>query len=158
MSVPGHADIVERSVEKTNIWLRDMAFELGRVDRAQAYRELRAVLHALRDRLTVDEAAQLAAQLPLLIRGIYYEGWDPSRTPQRYHDAHEFLARVRAEARLAGETEASYAVAAAVRVLRAHVSEGELDDAVAVLPEPIRALFAQWRDTTLPAGSSGRRG
>ena len=156
MTVQEHVDIIERSVEKTNIWLRDMAFELGSEDRAAAYRSLRAVLHTLRDRLTVDEAAQLAAQLPPLVRGIYYDGWNPSSTPQRYHEAREFLSRVRAEARLAGETEASYAVAAAVRVLRAHVSEGELDDVVAILPEPIRALFAPRRDTTLPAGPAER--
>ena len=143
MAVKDHVDIVGRSVEKANIWLRDMAAELGSADRNQAYRELRAVLHTLRDRLTVDEAAQLAAQLPLLIRGIYYDGWDPSRTPMRYHDAHEFLARVREEAKLAGETEASFAVGAAARVLRAHVSEGEFEDVVRVLPEPVRALFLQ---------------
>lgn len=147
MAVHEHLDIIDRSVEKTNIWLRDMAFELGRDSRADAYRELRAVLHTLRDRLTVDEAAQLAAQLPLLIRGIYYDGWDPSRTPERYHDAHEFLARVREKATLAGETEASFAVAAAMRVLRAHVSEGELEDVVAVLPEPVRELFEQERSS-----------
>jgi uncharacterized protein (DUF2267 family) len=151
MTVRDHVDVIDRSVEKANIWLRDMAFELGRGDRSDAYRALRAVLHTLRDRVTVDEAAQLAAQLPLLIRGIYYEGWDPSRTPQRYHEAHEFLDRVCAEAGLAGETEASYAVTATVRVLRAHISEGELDDVVAILPEPIRALFSDRRDTTLPA-------
>lgn len=148
-----HVDIIARSTEKTHIWLRDMAFELGTQDEAGAYRALRAVLHTLRDRLTVDEAAQLAAQLPLLVRGIYYDGWDPSRTPLPYHYAEDFLERVRKEAKLAGDTEASYAVSAAARVLRTHVSAGELDDVMAVLPEPIRALFADRPDTTLPARS-----
>ena len=153
MTAQQHVDVVDRSVEKMNIWLRDMAFELGTPDRAEAYRELRAVLHTRRDRLTVDEAAQLAAQLPPLVRGIFYDGWDPSRTPKRYREAGDFLEHVRAEAGLSGETEASYAVAGAARVLRAHVSEGELEDVVAVLPEPIRPLFAGSRDTTLPARS-----
>lgn len=149
MTTRKHVDFIERSVEKTHIWLRDMAFELGTEDEAEAYRALRAVLHTLRDRLTVDEAAQLAAQLPLLVRGVFYDGWDPSRTPARYHDAPGFLDRVRAEARLAGHTEASYAVSAAARVLRTHVSEGELNDVTAVLPEPIRSLFAE--RPTVPA-------
>ena len=153
MATHEHVDIIARSVEKTNIWLRDTAFELGSDEPADAYRALRAVLHTLRDRLTVDEAAQLAAQLPLLVRGIYYEGWDPSRTPQRYRDQHEFLARVRAEANLPGETEASFAASAVARVLSTHVSEGEIEDVIAVLPDPIRTLFAQRRDTTLPARS-----
>jgi uncharacterized protein (DUF2267 family) len=70
--------IIERSVEKAHVWLDEVAGQLGTDDHRQAYRVLRAYLHALRDRPTVDEAAQLAAQLPALIRGIYYEGWTPS--------------------------------------------------------------------------------
>ena len=74
-------ELIDRSVEKTNVWLKELAAELGTDDRKFAYRVLRAYLHAVRDRLMVDEAAQLAAQLPELVRGIYYEGWVPSRTP-----------------------------------------------------------------------------
>jgi len=58
--------VIDRSVEKTHVWLNELAAELGREDHQYAYRVLRAVLHAVRDRLTVDEAAQLAAQLPEL--------------------------------------------------------------------------------------------
>ena len=70
-------DLIDRSVEKTNVWLSQLAEELGSEDRKAAYHVLRAYLHAVRDRLTVDGAAQVAAQLPELIRGIYYEGWVP---------------------------------------------------------------------------------
>jgi uncharacterized protein (DUF2267 family) len=137
-----HADIVDRNVEKTNLWLSDLADELETDDRQAAYRVLRAFLHAVRDRLTVDEAAQLAAQLPDLIRGIYYEGWVPSRTPLTYKSVDEFLRRVSEEALLAGETEASYAATAAARVLHRHVSEGELDDVLGMLPKDLRAVVA----------------
>lgn len=140
MTRTANVDVIDRSVEKANIWIKDMAQELGE-DRPDAYRALRAVLHTLRDRLTVDEAAQLAAQLPLLIRGVFYDGWDPSRTPVKYAHAQQFVDRVRDEANLAGETEASYAVTAAARVLRVHVSEGEFDDVLAILPHEIRTLF-----------------
>ena len=133
--------IIERSVEKTHIWLKEIAEELGDEDRQYAYRALRAVLHTLRDRLTVDVAAKLAAQLPTLIRGIYYEDWDPSRTPLVIHDVEAFLDHVASEGRLAGETEAAVAVTAVARVLRAHVSPGEIDDVLAVLPDKFRALI-----------------
>ena len=93
-----HPTIIDRSVEKTNVWLRDLCEELESQDRQYAYHVLRAFLHALRDRIPVDESAQLAAQLPVLIRGIYYEGWVPSHTPQTYHDLRAFLERVAAEA------------------------------------------------------------
>jgi uncharacterized protein (DUF2267 family) len=136
-------EVIARSVEKTHIWLNELAVELGAEnDRAGAYRVLRAFLHALRDRLTVDEAAQLAAQLPELIRGIYYEGWVPARTPIKYRDADEFLARIGEEAKLSGETQASHACAAASRVLQRHVSSGEFEDVLAMLPERLRTLVS----------------
>ena len=138
----GEPQIIEHSVEKMHIWLNEIARELGGEDRVYAYRALRAVLHTLRDRLTVDVAAKLAAQLPTLIRGVYYEDWDPSRTPSAVHDVDAFLARVAHEGDMAGETEASIAVAAVARVLRAHVSAGEIDGVLAVLPDSVRPLIA----------------
>jgi len=137
----GEPSIIEHSVEKTHIWLKEIAAELGDEDRQYAYRALRAVLHTLRDRLTVDVAAKLAAQLPTLIRGIYYEDWDPSRTPLPIHDVEAFLDHVASEGRMAGETEASVAVTAVARVLRAHVSPGEIDEVLAVLPDKFRTLI-----------------
>jgi uncharacterized protein (DUF2267 family) len=133
--------IIERSVEKTHIWLNELAEELGVEDRQYAYRALRAVLHSLRDRLTVDVAAKLAAQLPTLIRGVYYEDWDPSRTPLPIHDVEAFLDHVVKEGRMAGETEVSVAVTAVAHVLREHVSPGEIDDVLAVLPDKLKALI-----------------
>jgi uncharacterized protein (DUF2267 family) len=137
----GEPTIIERSVEQTHIWLNELAEKLGTDDHEEAYRVLRAYLHAVRDRLPVDEAAQLAAQLSPLIRGIYYEGWDPSATPLGYHDFSEFLGRVAGEALLDGETAASYAASAAAGVLRHHVSAGEIDDIRAVLPERLQPML-----------------
>lgn len=133
--------IIEHSVEKAHIWLKEVAKELGDQDRVYAYRALRAVMHSLRDRLTVDVAAKLASQLPTLIRGIYYEDWDPSRTPLAIHDVDAFLAHVAHEGGMAGETEASIAVTAVARVLRAHVSPGEIDGVLAILPEQFKVLI-----------------
>ena len=132
---------IDRSTEKANVWVDQLATELDTEDRQYAYRVLRAFLHTLRDRLTLQETAQLAAQLPDLIRGMYYEGWNPSHTPATYHDAKTFLDRVASQARMHGDTEASFATAAASRVLRAHVSPGEIEDVLAVLPAEIRSLL-----------------
>jgi len=132
---------IQHSVEQAHIWVNEVAEAIGDDDRQYAYRALRAVLHALRDRLTVDVAAKLAAQLPLLIRGVYYEDWDPSRTPLPIRDVPTFLDHVASEGRMAGETEASLAVSAVARVLRAHVSAGEIDGVLAVLPDSLGALI-----------------
>jgi uncharacterized protein (DUF2267 family) len=135
-------DSFERTVQVTNTWLGDAAAELG-ADRQEAYHAVRAVLHTLRDRLPVTESAQLSAQLPMLMRGVFYEGWRPAITPERYHDAATFLDRVAANGALAGHTEASMATTATMAMLRAHVSAGELADVLADLPEPIRGLLAE---------------
>jgi uncharacterized protein (DUF2267 family) len=141
MTTTAHLDILDRSVEKANVWINDVADELHTTDRHEAYRALRAFLHVLRDRLPVPEAAQLAAQLPLLIRGVYFEGWQPARTPVHYRDPVEFLDRVAHEAMLHGDTEASFAVAAVARVLARHVSSGQLEDVARTLPESLRPLI-----------------
>jgi uncharacterized protein (DUF2267 family) len=99
------------------------------------------VLHAVRDRLPVDEAAQLAAQLPELIRGIYYEGWDASRTPAGYHGSKPFLERIAADALLAEESGASYAAVAVMDVVCHHVSAGEFEQVLHMLPPPVRAVL-----------------
>jgi uncharacterized protein (DUF2267 family) len=133
-------DIIDRSVEKAHVWLNDLAEELGTEDRHQAYRVLRAFLHALRDHLSVDETAQLSAQLPIFVRGVFYEGWDPSREHTR--DIDSFLTGIVGEGGLAGETEASFAAAAASRVLRRHVSAGEGDSVLHALPQHLRELLS----------------
>ena len=138
-----HVDMIDRSAEQAHIWINDVADEYGTENKPEAYRILRAFLHAVRDRITVEESAQLSAQLPLLVRGIYFEGWRPSKTPQTYADRETFLGRIAAEAMLAGPTEASLAVAAASGVLRRHVSEGEIEDVLAILPREIRLLFSE---------------
>jgi uncharacterized protein (DUF2267 family) len=129
-----------RSVEKTNEWLTDLAGELG-VDEEEAWRVLRAYLQVLRDRLTVDEGAQLAAQLPQTLRGVFYEGFAPGGQPERIREPDEFLRRIADRAQLRDTTEAAVAASAATRVLERHISRGELDDVMSQLPAPIRDVL-----------------
>jgi uncharacterized protein (DUF2267 family) len=99
--------------------------DAGAPRREQAWRVLRAYLQMLRDELTIDEAAQLAAQLPVVLRGAFYEGFDPGHQPAKLRDRDEFLARLADRAQLAGPDEAEHAAEAAAHVLRRHVTEGE---------------------------------
>ena len=132
---------IDDTVQKTHIWLNEVAEELHTNDKHEAYLVLRAFLHALRDRLTVDEAAQLSAQLPTLIRGIYFEGWDPSRVPDRVRDRDAFLERVSKEAIVPPrEIDPVRAVRACWQVLARHVSAGEIEDVRSSLPKAIRDL------------------
>jgi uncharacterized protein (DUF2267 family) len=76
MSITG-LEVFDTTLQKTNEWLQEIMQEFGTENRQQAYAALRATLHTLRERLPTEETAHLGAQLPMLIRGIYYEGWHP---------------------------------------------------------------------------------
>jgi len=94
MSMTG-LEVFDTTVQKTNLWLKDIMQALGWADRHKAYVALRTILHALRDRLTLEEAVQFGAQLPMLIRGLYYEGWTPTSKPDKVRHKAEFLAPIR---------------------------------------------------------------
>lgn len=70
-------DVFDKTVQESNLWLKDIMERLSTSDRHHAYSTLRAVLHALRDRIGAESAAHLGAQLPMLLRGLYYEGVGP---------------------------------------------------------------------------------
>lgn len=131
----------DRTVQKTNEWLHElMAFHDG-FDREKAYLALRATLHALRDRLTAEEAAQLGAQLPMLIRGLYYEGWRPAGKPIKSRHKEEFLGEL--EKALEGYRlgRAEDVARGVFRVLNHRISAGEMEDVRQSLPREIRELF-----------------
>src|SRR4030088_1666737 len=124
MSTTG-LEVFDRTIHKTNIWLKDLMGMLECLDRHEAYRALRATLHALRDRITIEEVAQFAAQLPMLIRGFYYEGWDPTGKPLKERHVDHFLPRIEQE--LGPDAIDSERVARAVFLLLANrISEGEI--------------------------------
>src|SRR5574342_1185437 len=90
------SEIFDTSLQKTQVWLNDVMAELDWTEQPQrAYLALRSVLHALRDRLTVEEAVQLGAQLPMLIRGFYYEGWTLTGKPHKERHKEEFVGHVK---------------------------------------------------------------
>ena len=140
MSTSG-LEILDTSVQKTNIWLKDLMQALETTDRHQAYMALKVTLHALRDRLTVEEAAQLGAQLPMVIRGLYYEGWRPAGKPDRTSSWETFMKPVYLAVCQAGSWTPEEVVSAVFEVLSAHVSHGEISDVVGQLPREIRVLW-----------------
>jgi uncharacterized protein (DUF2267 family) len=134
-------DALERSSEKTSQWIGDAAVALGTGDLHEAYATLKAVLHALRDGMTVQAAGLLAAELPDRLRWAFYEGWVPSPVPATYHDRDEFLLRVASEAELSGPSEASYAVAAGRWRMSTVITAAELDRVMSSMPGQVRCLF-----------------
>jgi len=82
MSITG-LEVFDSTMHQTNAWLKSLMGKIGTGDRHRAYVALRVTLHALRDRLPPEVAVHLAAQLPMLVRGFYYEDWRMAGTPTR---------------------------------------------------------------------------
>lgn len=141
----GASQVWERALQKGNAWLQELGAQLDWDDMEAVLLALRSVLHALRDRLTPNEAVQLAAQLPLLLKGVYFDGWRPSATPLRVRTRQEFLDLVRRPLiRGIPEADPEEITRAVFRLLDEHVSGGEIADVRTVLP-------AEWSDLW-PAG------
>jgi uncharacterized protein (DUF2267 family) len=133
---------VERTVHKTNEWLKDLTAELGGgEERDDAWRILHGFLPVLRDRLTLDEGAQLAAELPALVRGVFYEGFDPGHQPEKIRDPEIFVARIAERTEITDPEEAALAAVAVTNVMARHIAEGELEDVLSQLPKPLREVL-----------------
>ena len=109
---------------------------------AEARQVTAAVLRALRDRLTPDEADQAAAQLPRELQALWRTGARPIRQPLKMH-RREFLDRVRREAELKSLGQAALAADAVFAALKEQLSEGEAEDIVAQLPRDLKATWAR---------------
>ncbi len=135
--------VFERTLQESEIWLKELTGTGPITDHQKALVALRGVLHHLRDRLTPEEAVQLGAQLPILIRGFYYEGWKPSATPVKERHAGDFVEGVRGE--LAGhpELDPDEAVRAVFKLLNEHVSRGEIEDVIGMLPKPVQQYWPE---------------
>lgn len=141
MANTGYASF-KATLDKTNRILKEIEAAYGwpKERRNQSYAALRAVLHGLRDRLPVQEAAQLGAQLPMLIRGIYYEGWNPAKVPMKM-GRDEFLARVRREFGYEVGGGIEDLTRSVLEALRHHVSDGEWEDIRSGMPNELAAML-----------------
>jgi uncharacterized protein (DUF2267 family) len=128
--------------EIATAWVKQMAEELGIHDPAEALAALRAGLQALRDRLGIEEVAQLSAQLPLLVRGMFFENWDPTGKPLRVRHREEFLELVRDKYAPRWLLAPEQIIQALFRLLETHVSQGEITHIMLTLPREIGALAA----------------
>lgn len=131
----------DATIHKTNEWLSTLMEELEWNDRSGAYHAMRTVLHALRDRLTVEEAVDLAAQLPMLIRGFYFEGWQPAHVPIRVRTKEDFLDHIRDGYPENDWVDVDQVTRAVFRVLAKHISAGEIEDIRRCLPDALRELW-----------------
>jgi uncharacterized protein (DUF2267 family) len=141
-------DTFDKTVQESNLWLKDVMERLNTYDRHHAYSTLRAVLHALRDRIGPENAAHLGAQLPMLLRGLFYEGWDPTGKPTKERHDSAFLAHIARELPRAVELgEVEEGACAVLDVLSKHIDRGAAIKLAGILPQDLRRFWPAFIQT-----------
>ena len=133
---------MEGTFMTTRSFYRTVIDETGQTDREAVKRGTAAVLHALRDRLTPDEARQAVAQLPRELKRIWAEGDVPGRQPVKMHRK-EFYERVKRDAAIESVREARFFIIAVFAALKAQLSPGEADDVMAQLPRDLKEVWEE---------------
>jgi len=135
----------EPHLEAARTWLDELSasLDLAPSEQPRALHALRAGLHAIRDRLPANEAIDLGAQLPTLIRGVYYEGWTLRNDPRLIRDRAAMIARVKRELAPDPRLIPTEALRAVIQLLVKHVSPGEIEDVLATLPSSIATLWQE---------------
>lgn len=146
MSATG-LDVFDKTLQITNVWLGDIMEQTGK-ERQVAWHALGTVLRAVRDRLSPGLSAHLGAQLPLLVRGLYYDQYDPDREPAKWRSREEFLSLVAAGFRGMETVDPAQMAEAVFAALGRHLDPGQADNVRRSMPEDIRAM---WPEVT-PAG------
>lgn len=127
---------------KAQSFYRRVLLETDRESLVDARRATGVVLRALRDRLTPEEAADAAAQLPRELKTLWWGSERAGRRPLKMHRS-EFYDRVRREAYLASLKEARAVTLAVFAALKEQLSPGEADDILAQLPKDLKTVWEE---------------
>ena len=142
MTVTGELSFLETTVQKTHDWLTALNSKLHWENYYKSYQALCAVLQTLRERLPMREALDLVAQMPLLIRGAFFEGWSPSHKPAKM-DEQEFLQAVSTRYGPDPAGDPRRLVTAVFELLNEKISAGEMADVRSNLPQDLQQYWAK---------------
>lgn len=131
---------VAHAVETMQLWLKELRDRAELADEEAAHAVLRAVLHQLRDRLTIEEAVDLGAQLPVMVRGLYFEGWRPHKVPRKIRSRQAFLDEL-SDQLLPHTYPVDWAVSSVFDLMTHHCDPGEIDDVIGQLPDDLKDLW-----------------
>ena len=132
----------DTTVQKTMTWIHELGNTM-QWDEQRAYLCMRATLHALRDRLTVDEAAHLGAQLPMLLRGVFFEGWRPSETPIKARSRDAFLQMVEVQLPPGMNVNVEAVARSVFALLTQKISRGEIQDVRRMMPSDVKSMWPE---------------
>lgn len=133
-------EVFDRTLETTHVWLKEIMADLG-PDKQVAWKALSTVLHKLRDRLSINLAAHLGAQLPLLIRGVYYDQFEPAKMPSECRNRDDFVDEVAVWLSDTRPVDPELAIRSVFKVLSRHVSQGQIAHVKQSLSKGLRQLW-----------------
>lgn len=141
-------EVFDKTLETTHIWLKEIMADLG-PDKQVAWKVLSTVLHKLRDRLSINLAAHLGAQLPLLVRGVYYDQFEPSKMPSECRSRDDFIEEVAEWLSDTRPVDPEAAIRTVFKVLSRHIPQGQVDHVKQALPKSVRQMWDE-PETTAP--------
>jgi uncharacterized protein (DUF2267 family) len=153
MSAQG-LDVFDKTLQTTHIWLNEIGARLI-PDRQLCWRALGVVLRALRDRLPTDLSAHLGAELPLLIRGAYYDQYRPAAQPMDIPDLESFIARIAGDLADARPTDPKDAARAVFATLSQHIPRGQIEKVQQSLPRDLRDFWRSAEEGIVPPPDTG---
>lgn len=134
--------LFQDTLQSSAAWIRQLA-EATDLDDHRAYNLLCATLWTLRDGLLPNDAVHLAAQLPVLIRGLFFEGWRLGAVPLRLHDRGEFVRIIAMRHRTRPPRDLDAAVRAVLGVLSRNIDFGETFAVLRAVPDELRDLWPE---------------
>jgi uncharacterized protein (DUF2267 family) len=146
-------EVFDRTLHTTNLWLDEISAEIG-PDRHLAWHVLGAVLRSIRDEMQVEQSAHFAAQLPLLIRGAYFDQYRPAVQPASARSHDDFIARIHHDLDGSRPVNAEHVATAVMRTLNRHVTEGQVKKVRDSLPKGVRAMWPEPDGTAKGAASA----
>ena len=136
-------DVFDSTIQRTNTWLKELMTELNWSDNRKTYLALRCVFQSLRDHLPINDAITFGEQLPMLIRGFYFDGWEVVGKPLPLGTRNDFLSFLsNSLARNGNNSSDPEVVARAVfRLLDRKVTDGEIKDIHHLMPLAVLDLW-----------------
>lgn len=135
-------EVFDKTLHTTNLWLDEISAEIG-PDRHLAWHVLGAVLRSIRDEMQVEQSAHFAAQLPLLIRGAYFDQYRPAVQPSSARSQEDFVARIQRDLDGSRPVKVEQAATVVMRTLNRHVTEGQVRKVRDALPRGVRAMWPE---------------
>jgi uncharacterized protein (DUF2267 family) len=141
-------EIIDKNIQKAYEGLKEirsyMNMENTQPDALEALTSLRVVFHEFRDNIMLESSAHLSAQLPLLIRGMYFENWQLSKILLKERNKEQFIEAVQDHlAHLSHPMiDAEQEIKAVLCTLANKVSIGQINKIKQTLPSHIRELWA----------------